>query len=160
KPAPDGKTFPYVSWDSWGYQDQIDEHTLRSNADVAASPGVEVFIVDLGWARSIGDWYADPAKFPSGLAALSDYVHALGMKFGLHFALTEADLASPVLQANPDWTSTEDDEYHGAVSLCLSNQPARDWLIQQGIRMIDDYGVDWIVQDGENMVKQCTKTTH
>lgn len=160
KPAPDGKSFPYVSWDSWGYQDQINEQTLRRNADVAASLGVEVFIVDLGWARSIGDLYANPDKFPSGLAALSDYVHALGMKFGLHFALTEVDPASPVLQANPDWTSTEDDEYHGAVSLCLSNQPARDWLIQQGIRMIDDYGVDWIVQDGENMVKQCTKTTH
>jgi len=160
KPAPDGKTFPYVSWDSWGYQDQINEQTLRLNADVAASLGVQVFIVDLGWARSIGDWYANPDKFPSGLAALSDYVHALGMKFGLHFPLTEADPASPVLQANPDWTSTENDNYYGAVSLCLSNQPARDWLIQQGIRIIDDYGVDWIVQDGENMVKQCTKTTH
>ena len=26
--------------------------------------------------------------------------------------------------------------------------------------MIDDYNVDWILQDGANMVKQCTKTTH
>ena len=26
--------------------------------------------------------------------------------------------------------------------------------------MIDDYKVDWIIQDGENMVKRCTKTTH
>jgi hypothetical protein len=65
-----------------------------------------------------------------------------------------------VLQANPDWTSSEQDGYFGASSLCLSNQPARDWLIQQAIRMIDDYSVDWILQDGANMVKQCTKTTH
>src|SRR6185437_14345603 len=35
-----------------------------------------------------------------------------------------------------------------------------DWLIQQGIRIIDDYGVDWILQDGQNMVKECTKSTH
>jgi hypothetical protein len=82
------------------------------------------------------------------------------MKFGLHFALTEADAKSPVLQANPDWTSTENDNYFGAASLCLSNQPARDWLIQEGIRIIDEYKVDWILQDGENMVKQCTKTSH
>jgi alpha-galactosidase len=82
------------------------------------------------------------------------------MKFGLHFALTEADPASPVLQAHPDWTSSEQDGYHGANSLCLSNQPTQEWLIQQGIRMIDDYSVDWILQDGANMVKQCTKTTH
>jgi len=160
KPAPDPATFPYVAWDSWAYQQQIDENTLRQNADIAASLGVELFIVDLGWARAIGDWYEDPTKFPHGLASLADHVHSLGMKFGLHFALTEADPNSPILQANPDWTSTENDNYMGASSLCLSNQPAQDWLIQQGIRIIDDYHVDWILQDGENMVKQCTKTTH
>jgi alpha-galactosidase len=82
------------------------------------------------------------------------------MKFGLHFALAEADAASPVLRANPDWTSTENDGYFGASSLCLSNQPTRDWLVQEGIRIIDEYHVDWILQDGQNMVKQCTKTTH
>ena len=160
KPAPDSKSFPYVSWDSWGYQDKIDEQTLRRNADIAAHLGVQLFIVDLGWARGIGDWHADPAKFPSGLDALSDYVHSLGMKFGLHFALAEADASSPVLEDNPDWSATDDSNYFGAKSLCLSNQPAQDWLIQEGIRMIDEYHVDWILQDGQNMVKQCTRTTH
>jgi alpha-galactosidase len=157
-PAPAG--FPYVAWDSWGYGEALDEQTLRQNADAAASLGIELFVVDLGWARRIGDWYEDPQKFPSGLRALSDYVHSRGMKFGLHFALAEADPNSPVLQANPDWTSSETDDYYGAVSLCLSNKPAQDWLIGETVRMIDDYNVDWILQDGENMVKQCTKTTH
>ena len=160
RPAPDSKTFPYVSWDSWAYEEKIDEVTLRRNADIAANLGVQLFTVDLGWARSIGDWRADPAKFPNGLAALSDYVHSLGMKFGLHFALAEVDASSPVLQNNPDWTATDDSNYFGAKSLCLSNHPAQDWLIQEAIRMIDEYHVDWILQDGQNMVKQCTKTTH
>jgi hypothetical protein len=118
---PNPGAFPYVAWDSWAYDEQIDEATLRKNAALAASIGVELFLVDLGWARNIGDWYADPAKFPGGLAALADYVHSLGMKFGLHFALTEADSQSPVLQANPDWTSSKNDDYHGAVSLCFAN---------------------------------------
>jgi hypothetical protein len=160
KAPPDPANFPYVAWDSWGYQQAIDEPTLKQNADLAAALGVELFIVDLGWARSIGDWYEDPAKFPHGLSAISNYAHALGMKFGLHFALTEADPNSPVLQANPDWTSTEQDNYIGASSLCLSNRPTQQWLIQQALHIIDDYNVDWVVQDGENMVKQCTKTTH
>jgi len=158
--AKPGSNFPYVSWDSWGYTDQINEQILLQNAAVAAKAGAELFVVDLGWAQAIGNWYADPTKFPHGLAAVSSYVHSLGMKFGLHFALTEADPASPVLQAHPDWTSSEQDGYHGASSLCLSNQPTQEWLIQQGIRMIDDYSVDWILQDGANVVKQCTKTTH
>lgn len=157
---PDPSMFPYVSWDSWAYQDQIDEQILRRNADIAAALGVQLFTVDLGWARSIGDWYADPAKFPSGLGALSDYVHSLGMKFGLHFALAGADGNSPVLQANPDWTATDPNSYFNSLPLCLSHKPAQAWIVQQAIRMIDEYKVDWILQDGQNMVKQCTKTTH
>src|SRR6266851_9794280 len=91
---------------------------------------------------------------------LSDYVHSLGMKFGLQFALGEAAADSPVLRNNPDWTSSEQGDYFGAEALCLSNRPARDWLIQQAIQMIDDSNPDWILQDGGNMVRQCTKTTH
>jgi alpha-galactosidase len=159
KPVPD-KNFPYISWDSWGYESGIDEATLRRNAELAAVAGIELFVVDLGWAKGIGDWYADPGKFPSGLSALSEYVHSLGMKFGLHFALAEANASSPVLQQNPDWTATGDDSFHGAASLCLAHKPAQEWIVQQAIRMIDDYKVDWILQDGENMVKQCTKSTH
>jgi len=160
KPAPDQKTFPYVSWDSWAYEDKIDEQTLRRNADVAANMGVQLFIVDLGWARSIGDWHADPAKFPNGLGPVSDYVHSLGMKFGLHFALAEAGPNSPVVRDNPEWAATDTGVYFGAKSLCLSNKPTQDWVVQEGIRIIDEYKVDWILQDGQNMVKQCSRANH
>ncbi len=160
KPVPGPQRFPYVIWDSWGYQTRLDEDTLRHNAEVAAGLGVELFVVDLGWAHAIGDWRADPAKFPSGLRALSDYVHSLGMKFGLHFALTEADAGAPALRDNPDWTSSENYGYFGAASLCLSHQPVKEWIVEQAVRMIDDYDVDWILQDGENPVKLCTKSTH
>jgi len=160
KPMPDPDRFPYVGWDSWGYLTNLHEDTLRREAHLAARLGIELFIVDLGWARSMGDWYADPAKFPSGLRALSDYVHSLGMRFGVHFTIAEAAPDSPVLREHPDWTSSESYHYHGAVSLCLSHQPVKEWVIEQAVRIIDDYDVDWILQDGENMVKECTRTDH
>ncbi|MEO7145208.1 MAG: glycoside hydrolase family 36 protein [Bryobacteraceae bacterium] len=160
KPIPDPTIYPYLNWDSWGYQAAVDEIALRQEADLAAQLGVDVFVIDLGWAAQLGNWYADPNKFPSGMRAFSDYVHSLGMKFGLHFAFAEADPASPVLQQNPDWTSTDSYNYYGAMSLCLSNQPAQDWIVQQALHIIDDYNVDWMLQDGEDMVKHCTKTTH
>ncbi|MEX2262424.1 MAG: alpha-galactosidase [Bryobacteraceae bacterium] len=156
----DDANFPYVIWDSWKYQQNIDERTLRHNAEIAAGLGVEVFVVDLGWARHIGDWHPDPRKLPSGLRALSDYVHDLGMKFGLHIPFAEASAQSPVLRQNPGWTSSESYGYFEAESLCLSHQPVREWVTSEIVRMIDDYGVDWILQDGENMVKHCTKRTH
>ncbi len=160
RPAPDQTSFPYVSWDSWGFQDKIDEQTLLRNADLAAAMGVQLFTVDLGWARAIGDWHADPAKFPNGLGVVADYVHTLGMKFGLHFALAEADPDSPVMLQHPEWAATDSGSYFGATPLCLSNKPAQDWLVAEAVRLIDEYHVDWILQDGQNMVKQCTRADH
>lgn len=158
RPAP--ANFPYVAWDSWGYTTGINEDLLRRNADAAAAAGAELFLVDLGWALQIGDWVEDPAKFPSGMRALSDYVHARGMKFGLHFALAEAMSNSLVLQQHSDWAASVSDNYFGAQSLCLANKPTRDWVVAQAVRMIDDYNLDYILQDGQNMVKKCTRTDH
>src|SRR5262249_2515503 len=67
KPAPDAGAFPYVGWDSWSYQTNIDEQTLRREAEMAASLGIELFTVDLGWAKAMGDWHPDRDKFPNGL---------------------------------------------------------------------------------------------
>jgi alpha-galactosidase len=158
QPAP--PDYPWVSWDSWGYGVDINEQNLRQNAELAAKLGIEVFVIDLGWAEKMGDWRADPAKFPSGLRSLSDYVHSLGMKFGLHFAVAEAHADSRVLREHPDWTASEDNFYFGATSICLGHAPVRAWLVDEAVRMIDDYQVDYIVQDGENMVKRCRRTDH
>lgn len=160
KPMPEPDKFPYLMFDSWGYGQEINESLLKQAARTAARLGVEVFTVDLGWAKQIGDWRPDPKKFPNGLRPLSDYVHSLGMKFGLHWPLVQAHLESPALKHNPDWTSSVNHGYFGATSLCLSHEPVKQWLIKEGIRIIRDYGVDWALQDGENMVKVCAKTTH
>ncbi|MCX6594630.1 MAG: alpha-galactosidase [Acidobacteria bacterium] len=158
--APDGVRFPYAVWDSWGYQKEIDEVVLRRNAELAAQAGLELFVVDLGWAPQIGDWVEDPKKFPSGLRALSDYVHSLGMKFGLHFVPTEAAPESAVLQEHPDWVSSETYYYHGAVSLCPGHKPVREWVLKEVLKIIDNYNVDWILQDGQTLVKYCNRTDH
>lgn len=160
KPLPEDGRFPYVVWDSWGYQMAIEETLLRRNAEAAAGIGTELFIVDLGWARTIGDWRHDPLKFPSGLRALSDHVHSLGMKFGLHVALAEAADDSPVAREHPNWFATEPNRYFGAKGICLSNKAAQEWVVQEIVRMIDEYNIDWILQDGEHMIKLCTRTDH
>jgi len=47
---------------------------------VAAKLGLEVFVLDLGWATQIGEWIADPVKFPHGLASLVTKAHSLGLR--------------------------------------------------------------------------------
>lgn len=160
-PIPDSR-FPYVAFDSWGYQWDINEAVLREAAERAAGLGVELFTVDFGWAKVTGDWTPDPAKFPNGLKPLSDYVRSLGMKFGLHMPFAEAALDSRVLREHPDWKVENDGQraYFEAAGLCLSHRPAREWVIAEILRVVRENGVDWLLQDGENMVKRCDASHH
>jgi hypothetical protein len=162
-PFPEPDKFPYAMFDTWGYGENINETTVMDAARLAAAEGAEVFIVDLGWARAIGDWHPDHRKFPHGLKPVSDYVHSLGMKFGLHLPFLQAAANTPVLLSHPDWEAVDPDQtgmYFGAPSLCPSHKPARDWIISELNRVIQEYGVDWLTQDGSNMVKICESASH
>lgn len=162
-PMPEPDRFPYVIFDSWGYDVFIDEDLMRRAAERAAKVGVELFTIDLGWSERIGDWRPNPERFPRGLKPISDYVHSLGMKFGLHVAPLEADPDSAVYRAHPEWEAINprrQRSYFGAKPLCASHRPVKEWIIQEMIRVIRDYGVDWVLQDGDNMVKSCESDRH
>ena len=89
---PDGAMRPRpVHLNSWEacYFDH-DEERIVALAEAAAEIGVERFILDDGWFRGrnnddagLGDWTADPVKYPHGLKPLAERVCALGMEFGL-----------------------------------------------------------------------------
>ncbi len=164
KPIPDHDRFPYLMFDSWGFQWDINDEVLREAARRATDLGVEVFTVDFGWARVTGDWHPDPLKFPNGLKPLSDFVRSQGMKFGLHLPFGEAMDDSEVFRLHPDWkvvpSPNQQRGYFGARGICLSHRPAREWVIAEILRVIRENGVDWLLQDGENMVKGCFATNH
>ena len=84
---------PPLGWSTWyGLRCAYDEKTLREVADAMArngllTAGYRYLNVDDCWAiaRSPGgDLLADPKRFPSGMKALADYVHARGLKFGIY----------------------------------------------------------------------------
>lgn len=86
---------PPMGWNAWnyfGYAD-INERVVRETADAMAEQGFRdagyvIVQVDDAWALQRrdenGDLVADPERFPSGMKALGDYIHSLGMKFGLY----------------------------------------------------------------------------
>jgi hypothetical protein len=55
--------------------------------------GLEMFHVDAGWFRDVGDWYPNLPKFPHGLAYMADAAHKQGMRFGLWVDWTQAALS-------------------------------------------------------------------
>jgi alpha-galactosidase len=158
-PMPDER-YPWVQYNTWGYGRDIHEAQQLAAIGRCAQMGVEVIVLDLGWAVQIGDWRADPVEFPRGLAPIADRAHELGLKFGLHIPLGQARASAPVAQRNPDWLIHGDADYFDAAPLCLGHRPCRDWIIAEILRLIDDCHLDYIVYDGEDMVKVCRRRTH
>ncbi|MCS7061898.1 MAG: alpha-galactosidase, partial [Anaerolineae bacterium] len=153
-PAPDER-HPWAQYNSWGYGQEINEAQQLAAIERCAQLGIEVVVMDLGWARQIGEWRAHPHKFPRGLKPLADRAHELGMRFGLHIPLAQANVNAPVAQEHPDWLIHRGEDYFGAAPLCLGHPPCREWVLGEIVRLIDDYAVDYFVQDGEDMVKVC-----
>ncbi|HWA62275.1 MAG TPA: alpha-galactosidase [Caulobacteraceae bacterium] len=98
----------YNSWEAIYFDHDL--ATLKGLADLAASVGVERFVLDDGWFRhrpddrsGLGDWTPDPAKYPDGLGPLVEHVRGLGMDFGLWVEPEMANLDSDLLRAHPDW---------------------------------------------------------
>ena len=87
-----------------------DEVRIGALAEAAAEIGVERFVLDDGWFRGrnddtagLGDWTADPVKYPLGLKPLAEQVRALGMEFGLWVEPEMVNPDSDLYRAHPDW---------------------------------------------------------
>ena len=84
---------PPMGWMTWNlFQGNISEQLIRETADAMVDGGFRdagyryIFIDDLwqGGRDRKNNLIPDPVKFPSGIKALSDYVHSKGLKLGIY----------------------------------------------------------------------------
>jgi len=84
---------PPLGWNSWNHVGcNVSEATLKSAADSLVSSGMKAagyqyVVVDDCWQGTRdadGNIRPDPQRFPNGMKAVADYVHAKGLKFGLY----------------------------------------------------------------------------
>ena len=84
---------PPMGWNSWNkFACNVSEELIRETADAMVATGMkdagyEYIVIDDCWQvsrDSLGFIVADPKRFPSGIKALADYVHAKGLKFGIY----------------------------------------------------------------------------
>lgn len=84
---------PPMGWMSWNlFKDNINEQLIREIADAMVEGGYRdagykyIFIDDTwqGGRDNRNNIIPDPKKFPSGIKALADYVHARGLKLGIY----------------------------------------------------------------------------
>ena len=85
---------PPMGWNSWNtFSANISEELIRTTADAMAdrsllAAGYQYLVIDDCWSLKRrdeqGKLVPDPEKFPHGMKALADYVHARGLKFGMY----------------------------------------------------------------------------
>ena len=84
---------PPMGWNSWNkFGCDVSEQLIRETADAMVRSGMrdagyQYVNIDDCWhgpRDSLGFIQPDPARFPSGMKALADYVHGRGLKLGIY----------------------------------------------------------------------------
>jgi alpha-galactosidase len=167
---------PQVTYNTWfAYGVAIDESSMRQEIDGAARLGAERFVVDAGWyagaghdgigdfSSGLGTWQADPARFPSGLGALSDYAHERGLTFGLwvepeRVALSTVGRAG---LAQETWLAKAGGKYGSSAfaQVCFGGPAARQWVFDRLTTLIDAARPDYLKWDN-NFWINCDRSGH
>jgi len=87
---------PALGWSSWSFiRNQPNEIKIEAQAlalhKKLQSHGFQYINLDDYWylnpsqtVDKYGRWVVDSSKFPHGIAAVADYIHSLGLRFGLY----------------------------------------------------------------------------
>jgi Melibiase/Glycosyl hydrolase family 36 C-terminal domain len=175
-PKAKDERYPLLVNNSWGSGMAVDELLSRKMIDESAELGLELFHIDAGWFRTVGDWRPNPAKFPNGLAPVADYAHSKGLKFGLWVGWTQGgDQVDPtgnhaiMSVRDPemaDWfyqrTFPKDwkaQDFTGATA-CLGEPKAVDWALATLRPLIKDAKLDLLEHDQTMVLDGCYHETH
>lgn len=176
---------PYMGWTSWSMQSSkypglnpdgdysyLTEKNVLKQADALAAKlkpyGYEYVNIDAGWWRDM-DWKprfdgygrqaADPGRFPRGMKAVADDLHAEGLKAGIYLPVglekeaygegkvplwnaegcTTADIVHGDLRTTNGWDS--------AYKIDFSRPCAQKYIDSQA-RLFADWGYDFLKLDG------------
>lgn len=136
----------------------MDENKMRSLADKAAECGFECLVIDDGWFRgrnddttSLGDWYEDKKKFPSGLKSLSEYFAEKGLKTGIWIEPEMISTESDLYRAHPDYALKKEGLRkivgRGQYILDLTDERVQKHVEDSVARLVEDYGASYVKWD-------------
>lgn len=114
--------------------------------------GAEIFTVDAGWYcppgketewwSRVGDWYYDTERYPGGIGELREYVHSLGMKFGMWMEVERLGEKSACFAKHPEWCTNLPFRTDSIGFLDFTNPEATAWAEDEIARVIREYKLD------------------
>lgn len=146
----------YNGWEA--YEMSVNITNQMEMAKKSAEMGADLFVLDDGWFQGrhadnagLGDWFVDTTKFPNGLKPLADYVHGLGMKFGLWFEPEMVNPDSDLYRKHPDWVYHYDERTRhlerNQLVLDITRTDVRKYVADLVLSTIREVGVDFIKWD-------------
>ncbi len=165
-------TFPPLVNNSWGSGMAVDEGLARRMIADSAKLGLEMFHLDAGWFRDVGDWQPDPAKFPHGIASVADFAHQHGLKFGLWIDWTQAGTSFAPGALNVYNTATKDwligdpppgwkhTEPFKGITTDLGVPEVQAWTARELERIVNDYHLDMLEHDGYLVAQGSSRVDH
>jgi melibiase-like protein/glycosyl hydrolase family 36 len=163
--------YPLLVNNSWGSGMEVDEELSKRMIRDSAELGLDMFHIDAGWFRGVGDWYPDQKKFPHGLAVISDYAHAHGLKFGIWVNWAEAGIDTSPGAINVhdpkfrDWliadvpASWKPEPFVG-LTMDLGALSVHNYAAHEVQRIVQDYKLDMLEHDGYVVAKSCVRSDH
>jgi alpha-galactosidase len=158
-------------WCAWGYERNftVDEilHTLPKVKEL----GLKWVVLDDGWQTAEGDWFLNPKKFPRGdrdMRALTDKIHAAGLKAKLWIAPLAADPGTQLLREHPDMLLLNKNGTKRLITwwdswyLCPAYAPTRAYFKKLITKILRDWNFDGLKLDGQhqNAVPPCYNPLH
>ena len=175
RPPINEERYPLLVNNSWGSGMAVDEQLATRMIADSAKLGLELYHIDAGWFRGVGDWHPDEKKFPRGLAAVAGSAHAKGLKFGLWVGWTQGghlrtddsqetilSVFDPAMKGwftrdyQPEWRTQE---FTGA-DVCLGDIKARAWCLRTLRQVVKDNKLDLLEHDQRMIVDACSRQDH
>jgi hypothetical protein len=165
-------SYPLLVNNSWGSGMAVDEALAHRMIEQSARLGLEMFHLDAGWFRDVGDWQANPNKFPHGIASVADFAHQHGLKFGLWVDWTQAgtsnqagalNVADPAVKdwliADPPAGWKHSEPFKG-ITIDLGVPAAKLWAERELERIVSDYHLDMLEHDGYLVAQGSSRVDH
>jgi len=114
---------------------------------------IDYWWMDAGWYVNNGRWQepiawqADPARFPRGLRAVTDYAHRGGVKSIVWFEPERVMPSNSLYKQHPEWLLPNRISKRSSRLLYLGNPAARAWLTDLISGIITAEGIDVYRQD-------------
>ena len=133
---------PPMGWNSWnGFACNVDEDLIKKTADSLVSSGMKdagynYLVIDDCWhGERDANGFIQPnaQRFPSGMKALGDYIHAKGLKFGIY-----SDVGAKTCGGHP---GSRGHEYQDAATYAGwgVDYLKYDWCNSEGLNAVGAY---------------------